>query len=104
MLSLGPLFQTEWEEVDVEHVEVVGTKLLLKANMVKLSCCCNGDLMRAAMVDMIPSRIVQQVEGGGASLQGAAGEALCTTAAAREIAGTTTTTVEGDDCGQPAAA
>jgi hypothetical protein len=55
MLSLGPLFQTEWEEVDVEHAEVVGIKLLLKANMVKLSCCCNGDLVCAAMVDMIPS-------------------------------------------------
>ena len=46
---------------------------------------------------------VQQVEGGGASLQGAAGEAPCTAAAAREIAGTTTTTAEGDDCGQPVA-
>ena len=46
----------------------------------------------------------EQDEGIGAPLQGTAGEAPCTAAAAREIAGiTTTTTVEGDDCGQPAA-
>ena len=38
------------------------------------------------------SRAVQQVEGGGASLQGDAGEAQCPAAAAREIAGTSTTT------------
>ena len=55
MLSLGPLFQIEWEEVDVEYVEVVAAKLPLKANMLKFSCCCNDDLVRAAMVDMILS-------------------------------------------------